>query len=51
VLAYLAASSVMKKKGFIMLTPGTSVIKLFSSFLKNGPNKVVFVIGKPFRPS
>jgi hypothetical protein len=29
-LAYLASSSVMKKKGFITLTPGVNVMKLFS---------------------
>ncbi len=45
-LAFLAYSSVMKKKVLIGLTPIVNVITLFSS------KKVIsFVHGKPFQPS
>ncbi len=39
------------KKRFFILAPVVSVIKPFSSSVTKRPNKIVFVLGKPFKTS
>ncbi len=49
-IAYLAASSAMKKKSFITLTPGVKVVKLCVFVAgKQAKYAKAFVLGKPFQ--